>query len=351
MTTRPKTRALAIATALLLVIPAISAENGFDKELGTDVDKIVDKIDSDAPGFGMSHGSSGGGGQAPYLQALGHPPKRVALVSLYAYDPGETKGFGSPYYGGRWEKTRQLSPDGAGLVATMLHDQGIKALKDTFAQYGMTLMTPDEYLDTDAKREFYDSFEMQMGAGAKFAKWGEKHGKENELSTAHRESAVAPGYRLFRFLFGDDPSMRPGDHKIFKSMGYDLPKRLGVDATVVICNYCKASKKEASLERVYFYVFGPNPVGGDEDSFTHWAGHMYAGYRLYHIGVPIVGFGKSEKVDSNYQYDPITGGSRSESLKEAGIAWEDYAGYERVLTAFAKKAGEDLQECTTKASN
>ena len=345
MTRRP---ALALLVMLaLFAAPLAQAEGGFDKELGTDVEKIIDKIDSDAPGFGLSHGSSGGSGQAPYLQALGHPPKRVALVSFYAYDPGNTTGFGSPYYGGRWEKTRQLTDDGAGLVATMLHDQGIKALKDTFAQYGMTLLTPDEFLDTDQKREFYDSFQMEMGGFSKFAQWGEKHGKENKLSNAHRESAVAPGYRLFRFLFGEDPSARGGDKKIFKSLGYDLPKGLGVDATVVICNYCKSSKKEAKLERVYFYVFGPNPVEG-KDSFTCWPGHMYAGYRLYSIGVPIVGFGKGEKVDSKYQYDPITGGSRSESLKEAGVTWEDYDGYERVLTAFAKKAGEHLQEWTEK---
>ena len=305
-----------LASAWLLFFPPLArAENAFDKEIGTDIDALVAKADSDMPGFGHSHGLKSGNGPTPYLAALGHPPKRVALVSFYAYDQGNTHGFGSPYFGGRTEVSRQLTADGAGLVATMLHDQGIATLKETFKAYGMELLTPDEFLDTDAKRELFGSFEMEMGGFAKLAKWGEKSGKENKLSNATRLSAVAPGYRLFRFLFGENPTMRGGDEKISKSLGYDLANGLGVDATLVTCNLCKATKKEGSLERVYMHLFGPNPVPGEEG-----AGQV--------SGNPNLDF---------------------ESLKMAGIEWQDYAGYERILAALGKKAGMYIQGWTTKA--
>jgi len=341
-----------LATAVLF-LPSTTgfAENGFDKEIGTGVDALVEKVDFDMSGWGKVHGMASGAGQTPYLQALGHPPKRVALVSFYAYDPGNTHGFGSPYFGGRSESTRQLTRDGAGLVATLLHDQGIAALKGALKAYDMELLTPDEFLDTDARREFYDSFELQLGWGTKFGKAAEGSGKENKLNKAQRLSAVAPGYRLFRLVYGENMRpMKQGDKKIAKSLGYDLAKGLGVDATLVICNYSKATKKEGLLEGVYFYLFGPNGVPGDQEAFTYWPGHMYVGLRLDGFDVPMLEFGKPDKKSSSYSSSG-SGDFRVDSMSEAGIVSVDFAGYERILAALGKKAGAYMQEWTTKAKD
>jgi len=339
------------AAALFLASTPGFADNAFDKEIGTDVDALVTKVDFDMSGWGKVQGMASGAGQIPYLPALGHPPKRVALVSFYAYDPGNTHGFGSPYFGGRSESTRQLTPDGAGLVATMMHDQGIAALKAALKAYGMELLTPDEFLDTDARREFYDGFVLQLGWGTKFGKATEGSGKENKLSKAQRLSVVAPGYRLFRLVYGENlRPMRQGDKKISKSLGYDLAKGLGVDATLVVCNYCKATKKAGNLEGVYFYLFGPNGIPGDMEAFTYWPGHLYAGLRLDGLDIPMVEFGKAEKKSTTYTTSPMSPGDfRSDSLSEAGIVSADFAGYERILEALGKKAGAFMQERTTKA--
>jgi hypothetical protein len=232
-----------------------------------------------------------------------------------------------------------------GLVATLLHEQGIAALKESMKAYGMDLLTPDEFLDSDAKRAFFESFEMEYSIGVKMIKGAEDSGKENKLGKASRLSVVAPGYRLFRLVYGDNVRpMRSVDKKISVSMGLDLAKGLGVDAVLVICNLCKASKKTGELEGVYFYLFGPNGVPG-EDSFTYWPGHLYVGLRLDGIDVPMLKFGKSEKVSTSF--DPGTfGGYRSETLTEAGIESVDIAGYERILAALGKKAGTFMEERT-----
>jgi hypothetical protein len=346
MTTRFHVTMVA-CSVLVLTAPLSFAQSAFDKEIGTDVNALVEKVDFDMSGWGKVDGLKSGKGQIPYLGALGHPPKRVALVSFYAYDPGNTKGFGSPYFGGRSETTRQLTSDGAGAVATLLHDQGIGALKEALGAYGMQLLTPDEFLDTDAKRELYEDFVLDLGIGAKFAQATEGSGKENKLNKASRLSVVAPGYRLFRLVYGENiRPMQQGDKKISKSLGYDLAKDLGVDATLVICNYCKATKKEGALEGVYFYLFGPNGVAGDMEAFTYWPGHLYVGLRLDKLGITMLEFGKEEKKSTSYSGG--TGDFRSDSLREAGIVSADFAGYERILTALGKKAGIFMQERTTK---
>jgi hypothetical protein len=137
-------------------------------------------------------------------------------------------------------------------VATLLHDQGVPALTEAFKAYGMDLLTPETFLDTDARREFHDSFGFKVGAGTAFARALEGHGKENTLS--NRKTSV--------------------------SLGYDLTKGLGVDAALVICNLLKATRKTGSLEGVYFYLFGPHAIPG-EDSFTYWPGHLYVGLRRH----------------------------------------------------------------------
>jgi hypothetical protein len=338
-----------MAMLLLLSLPA-QAQNAFDKELGTDVEALVGKVEFDMSGWGKVNGSKDGRGQIPYLPALGHPPKRVALASFYAYDPGNTKGFGTPYFGGRNEVTRQITSDGAGLVASLLHDQGIAALKDSFKASGMELLTPDEFLDSDAKREFYENFEFKVGAGTAFARMMEGSGKENKLSKAERISVVAPGYRLFRLVYGENVRPMKGiDKKISVNLGHDLTQGLGVDAVLVVCNLLKATKKEGSLEGIYFYLFGPNGIPG-EDSFTYWPGHLYVGLRLDGLDVPLLRFGKGDKVSSSF--DPnVFGGFRSETLTMAGIESIDIAGYERALAALGKKAGRFMQERTTKAAD
>jgi hypothetical protein len=85
------------------LVAARSRPGPFDTEIGTDVDALVGKVDFDMSGWGSVNGMKDGRGQIPCPPALGHPPKRVALVSLDAYDPGNTKGIGSPYFGGRTE--------------------------------------------------------------------------------------------------------------------------------------------------------------------------------------------------------------------------------------------------------
>jgi len=177
----------------------------------------------------------------------------------------------------------------------------------------------------------------------------EGSGKDNKLSKANRFSVVAPGYRLFRLVCGENTRpMRQGDKKISKSLGYDLARELGIDAALVVCNLGKATKKGGRLEGVYFYLFGPNGVPGEE-SFTYWPGHPFVGLRLDGFSAPMLEFGKMENVSSSHS---VTGSfSQSESLREAGIVSAEFAGYGRILAALGRRAGSYMQEWTTEAKD
>ncbi len=313
-------RGVLVATvALWLSVPSPAAQKpkSFADALGT-VDDLAKRIE---PDMVQLRASSLGIGNVPYLPALGAPPKRVALVSFYVRDLG-TDEPGSPLYTGKTKASTSVAKDGAGVVATGLLDAGMQALRGTLGEYGMQLLTPDQYLDSAKKRSAYTEFEVKASGLGVLAKEPGVQDAPTTAQTTARPSPVAEGYRLLRLpeVNGYRP-VAHGSGPINESLGDKLARALEVDAVLIVYNNCDASGKTIRLQEVNFYIFGPNPVKGQNTS-SYWTGHLYVGLHLGKLEAPFLTVGKK------------------------GIKSEDYRGYERVMTAMAQRAGTFLREKT-----
>lgn len=316
----PPFRFLVVAALVLMLSapsPAEAKRMSFAQALGT-VEDLGKRIELDMV---QGKGSSLGIGNTPYLPALGAPPKRVALVSFYVHDLAteDTEGV---LYTAKRNVTTGLTRDGAGAVATALLDAGLSALRATLARYGMQLLTPDQYLDSDKKRDLYRAFELKAAGMGAFAGGAKTKDVATKGPTTALFSPVAAGYRLLRLpdVHGHRP-VAQGSGPINESLGDRLARELGVDAVLIVYNNCATEGKAVRLQEVNVYMFGPNPVQG-ERSPTYWTGHLYVGLHLGKLEAPFLTLGKK------------------------GIKSEDYRGYERIMTAMATRAGTFLQEGT-----
>jgi hypothetical protein len=312
-----------LAAALFLSwIAALPAEAGaFAEKYASDQAAIDDVKISMMNGNGT--GDSSGRGPRPYYEALGGPPKRVALISFYVWDCGNKKeNVYNPVYS--YKRTVNVEYQAVDAYANELYDASIAGFKEGFAAYGMELLTPDEYLDTEEKKATYEKFQMDAGGGQKFVMLFQKSNADT-----WRFAGAPEGYRILQLATRMDvkgnhfelSAQGVGVGKLAQSLGHDLAKALGVDAVVIVYNVIQGQKKSIDLLGSYLYMFGPNPIA-DTGQSLYWSGHQYAGAYL-RMEVPFVVTDKDGK------------------LVEA-----DYAGYRVVPKALATKVGEELKAKT-----
>lgn len=312
------------ATLVLCSIASFAFAGSIEEKFGSDDQAIVKKVDLTK--FSSMNGSPNGKGQLPYLPALGAPPKRVALVSFYNWDVGNVQK--RTFRTGGYEQTttrttssQSVTPEGGEGIVAAFYDAGFPALKDALAAHGMTLLSSEEFLDTPEKKAAYDSFQLAMGGSAKFVKFLSGQNKEDEI--LHRFEA--PGYRLLSLASNRDTKGKrfelAGDGKLYTCLGRDLAGSLGVDAVMIVYNVIQADRNSIDLLGAYAYMFGPNPVKGEESTF-YWPGHQYAGAFL-RMDVPVMKTDRKGKELEN-------------SLSE----------YSRLAKAVALKMGEFLEEKT-----
>lgn len=297
------------STALALATFSPLLAGAFEDELGTDDAKILDKVKKD-PSRGK--GADTGRGPAPYLPALGAPPKRVALASFYVWDCGNTKDH--PYMG--WKTTKNITSQGIEAFAVELYDASIESFKQGFKAHGMELLTPSEFLDSAEKRQAYESFEIKYGMFGKITGGGRKMDEDN-----WRFSAAPEGYKLLEMPIINDAKERNFsislDGKLSQNLGHDLAGMLGVDAVVIVYNVLQMKGKTFEMLGSYLYMFGPNPVKRDDDPSLYYTGHQYSSAHIK-LSVPFV----------------RTKGKETEV---------DFAGYARVARALSEKTGEYLE--------
>jgi hypothetical protein len=267
-------------------------------------------------GNGVRDGDESGRGPVPYYRALGAPPKRVALLSFYAYDGGNEGVF----------INSSATAKGVQLVANELYAVGFGPIKEAFAAVGMQLLTPDEFLDTPEKRKAYESFKLDSGGMGRFIRFAQ--GRDDLANNI----AAAPGYSLIQLLTNGNVDTRDfrwaatgaGVGNMAKQLGYDLPTALGVDATLIVYNVTAPKRNALSLVGAYAYMFGPNPVPGSGQSL-YWQGHQYSGVFLK-TDVPFI----TTDRDSN-------------------MVGNDFAGYALVARAIGNRMAAHLKEKTTGA--
>jgi hypothetical protein len=322
-------RAMRIAGAALLLgilVPGTPAVAGpFEAELGSDAAKVAQDVKISMMN-GDSKGVESGKGLVPYLKALGGPPKRVALVSFYAWDSGNKKEKSYKFYGGdyvyRIDSTRAASVDAKELdkLASELHDASIGPLKETFASADMQLMTPAEFLDTPAKQEAYANAKVEQGGMAGL------FGALQSKDAGEWQWGAPAGYRVMKVATVNDvrgnnfalATTGIGVAKLADSVGYDLAKALGVDAVVILYNVVQAESTSIRLRGAYMYMFGPNPVP-DAGQGSYWKGQQYSGLYL--------------RTDVDF----------IKTDKEGRLLDADYAGYGIVGQALGMRMAQHIQ--------
>ena len=297
-------RVLLTAAALAATLTATIAAAGADplSEWTEDPEDVIDRVWIAPP---HANGDK--------LKGAGKMPVKAGLVSFYIFDTGDFKfNAMAATYGGTVSTTVGLKEHAANTYASELARLGVPALKKEFADAGMTLLTPVEFLQTDEQKRAYADFVLPRGgfarAALKVVDWVEK---------SPQVEGGADGYKMITtHLWQDAEGLTALE---------GLRAALGLDALVVVANTTSSSAKGVILGEVRLEMYGTNPVPKPEGRLASigWT-----------PGIPYVkgNFGKGFK---GAQLAVLSGGEEKSA---------SYAGYDIVAGALAKASLKDLRE-------
>jgi hypothetical protein len=259
-------------------------------------DKV--KVKYDFPREGRN---GNGGGYSANMDLLQTKPKKVALISYYLYDPGKGKVKGGAYTGVVSTEVWRTSDVIGQMQIDGFYNESINSLKSSFKENGIDLLTPDEFLDTQEKAEFYYGFNQEPAKKEKttITKRGAASSNVWDVAEASvstlKVSPSGKGYRSFfvanegadeSALSNFDQGVFSANRKLTSSLGFDLAKGLGVDAVVVvyICTRkIKSVKDDYGVNSVVMVMMGPNPGKTDEtDKDAKNIGQFYCGTRTFY---------------------------------------------------------------------
>lgn len=251
-----------------------------------DAEKISVKFDFPTEGRTAKNGS----GYSVNVDLLDPKPAKVALVSFYLYDPANAKTKGGAM-SGQASTSMWRTPDA--LAQTQVdgfYAQSIAPLIAGFKEFGIDLLTPDQFLDTDEKKDFFYGFDQESGKKEKTDRtvYG-RLGTVVNLSTI-KVCPYDEGYRPF-FVVNEPVGESAGQNfvnagigganrKMTSSLGYELAQGLGVDAVVVcyiVTHKVSANKEDYEVDVVSLFMFGPNPMSEGPDDKNR--GQFYCGTR------------------------------------------------------------------------
>jgi len=329
---------------IILVAFAMSTQVFSQSELpkyAPSVDAVLKNVKLDMPLEGRKY--KNGTGFSLNTSLLKEMPKRVALVSFYSFDPGMTKvqrwTTSNTLYKTTYTKTTKINATGSsGELAIGYYLQSIEELISRFKEYNMELMLPDDYLDTDVKKEFYKNFTVERG---KLSEWISKMGSGGHNSIY----GYIEGYNVLDIVnepYGNYSASggmfitRKGevaDNQVWvmdkcgkevESLGENLCENLGVDAVVLIYfTIFSPNEKSVILQNVNMHMFGPNPTAlaeGKSEKFNFFNGQFYCGTR---VNTETIIWKPDKK-------DPSTSDL-------------DFTGFENIMQAMAIKMGDYLK--------
>ncbi|MDX1650905.1 MAG: hypothetical protein R3277_00315 [Brumimicrobium sp.] len=277
-----------------------TAQNAFNK--ATASEKKI-KVQFDFPPEGRN--SKNGKGYSANVELINPKPKKIALVSFYLYDPAKGKATGGVYTGiaktAVWRTSDELGQD----HIDAFYAEGIDALKASFKEYNMDLLTPDEFLDTEEKKDFYYGFNQESAKKEKTTVTKSKNagtGLSTIASSTMTTLKICPSGKGYREFFVANEAADESTQTVLKtggifsanrqmtsSLGYELCKGLGVDAVVVcyiVTRKLKKNKEDYGVNAVNLFMFGPNPVSEGADDKNR--GQFYCGTRVYYKGAKAV---------------------------------------------------------------
>jgi hypothetical protein len=257
----------------------------------TDAEKIKKSIVM-GPGFQPTVAGSydDGHGKNPLLWSTDQLPDTIALITYYIYDIGTSntiKNVSITHY--------SLTETGGNVVANAIYASTIEELKKACQAQGVVLLTPDQYLDTQEKRDYYyKTFTPKISKVGNFL---------SGLETKQADVAVtADNFRGFEVG-------ATADYQRAESLGGDLCAKLGVDGVLSIAFELVSDKKTINMTGVKMGLNGPNPIAkmdkkyvGQNTGTGYYTGQLYSyGYFYFPAAIPVGGFEKDKIVNLNFE--------------------------------------------------
>ena len=212
-----------------------------------------------------------GHGKGPYLSSKEQLPKKVALITFHINDYGVS--YVNDYGYTRVWTYSSVTAEGGNKIASAMHDHTIDNLKQRFAENGAQLLTPNEFLDTEEKIDYYyNQFQPTVSKIGNFLS-----NIENRTSDI---VVCADYYRYFDMGAAFD-------YLRSESLGADLAKKLGVDAVLSIGIVIQSQNTEAYVRSFKMALHGPNPIErkdkkyvGQKTGTGYYHGQIYSGATL-----------------------------------------------------------------------
>lgn len=264
-----------------------------------DETSIIKKTKLNFPKEGRK--SKSGGGYSVSLKLLKEAPKKVALVSFFTFDPGLTKSYSFSSSTSTTTVTKKLgsSKGGAAALVDEIYYASVDKLVEKFKSYGMELLLPDQFLNTEEKKTYYNNYKVEHD---KFDSFMKNIGSNDhnvlfaypynyipmdvvyEPFHNYSKSGILSTMDYKRKVSDSQTMLFLKDEKMQNSVGYDLATNLGVDAVLIVylTIYCPKDTRVV-MQNANMILMGPNPIQpkGDENKpMFYRKGQFYCATRF-----------------------------------------------------------------------
>lgn len=291
----------------------MNAQTPFQKA-NADVETSLKKMTYDFPKEKINGKNGAGYSLRPEL--LEKPVKKVALITFFIEDVGMSKENEMINTAKAWRTSDGL----AQVFADKFYEQGMETLKETFKKDGIEILMPNEYLDTQEKKDYYSAMMIRhsilkkqktTGASASVSSkssmplgGGWVQTTTSTMSASVNRIRVTPTGTGLKSLFflneapytkgykGDPkpmslPAIGLYDKNQAEHLGLELPKTFDVDAVLavyVVVNKMNQKKEIYAVRSITGYMWGPNPIQREEGKtgLIYTRGLMYCGARAFY---------------------------------------------------------------------
>lgn len=249
----------------IVLVTAMAQKTGSDPKLekmmekSMSIDKFLALSDADFWKYSkvlmyQNQGFSDGHGMYAWPPSFKTLPKRVGLLSFVVFDPGffdtKVKKYGGPdiSYTVTTYKGAALSIENTQKLADFFYQETLPELKENFKSYGSELLTPEEFITSDAIRNAYNTFDFVESGGAKL------FSGESAANTV----AVPEGFKMYYVENFTTP-------KFVSAIG---PKasELGLDAVIIVkVQMGIDSDGTISIMSINYGMYGNNPTPKNPD--------------------------------------------------------------------------------------
>ena len=225
-----------------------------------------------------------GHGKNPFLSAKEQLPDTIALITFNISDLGFSTTWENDWI--RVNEYFSVTEADGNIIANEILRQTFTSLKEEFKEHGVVLLTIDEVLNTQEKRDYYyNTFAPELSKIGKFLSNIENNGVD--------KSVCATNYRYFDLGAA-------WDYLRSQSLGYELANNLEVDGVFSVATVIQTRIKDGNIRAVKMVLHAPNPnpkqdkrYVGQKMGVGYYNGQIYAGgYYTFKKAITCMELGK-----------------------------------------------------------